>query len=67
MEAIQPKFFPEGLPPPHIRKIYMLMSCLIHIYSRKGVLCSKMTSGSVKRSSVSALEQGTPLYLFVVN
>ena len=61
MEAIQPKFFPEGLPPPHIRKIYMLMSCLIHIYSKKGVPCPKTTSGSAKRSSVSALRQGTPL------
>ena len=60
MGATQPKFLPEGPLLLILENIYV---CIfqIQIYSKEGMACPKTTSDSAKRSSVSALGQGTPL------
>ncbi len=58
----QPKFLPECPLLLILENIYV---CIfqIQICSKKGLACPKTTSGSAKRSSVSALGRASPLIL----
>ena len=59
--ATQSKFLPEGPLLLILENIYVFIF-QIQIYSKEGMACPKTTSGSAKRSSVSAFKRGSLIF-----